>query len=97
MALNFMTLTGHGNLQACTTGYQDRKLTAAEKKEMAALLMQAIRQGAAGLSNWTDLSSGIYSNTEELIEFRDVQNHIYTTHMRSEGTTYWNLSQKRYR
>ena len=86
MALNFMTLTGHGNLRACTTGYQDRKLTAAEKKEMAALLRQAIRQGAAGLSTGLIYPPGIYSDTEELIELaRYCKNHIYTTHMRSEG------------
>ena len=86
MALNFMTLTGHGNLRACTAGYQDRKLTAAEKKEMAALLRQAIRQGAAGLSTGLIYPPGIYSDTEELIELaRCCKKHIYTTHMRSEG------------
>ena len=68
MALNFMTLTGHGNLRACTAGYQDRKLTAAEKKEMAVLLRQAIRQGAMGLSTGLIYPPGIYSDTEELIE-----------------------------
>jgi N-acyl-D-amino-acid deacylase len=86
MTLNFMTLTGHGNLRACAVGYQDRKLTSAEKKEMAVLLRQAIRQGAAGLSTGLIYPPGIYSDTEELIELaRYCKNHIYTTHMRSEG------------
>ena len=86
LVLNFMTLTGHGNLRACTAGYQDRKLIAAEKKEMAVLLRQAIRQGAMGLSTGLIYPPGIYSDTEELIELaRNCKNHIYTTHMRSEG------------
>ncbi len=86
MALNFMTLTGHGNLRACAAGYQDRKLTAAEKKEMAVLLRQAIRQGAAGLSTGLIYPPGIYSDSEELIELaRCCKKYIYTTHMRSEG------------
>jgi len=86
MALNFMTLAGHGNLRACTAGYQDRKLTATEKKEMAVLLRQAIRQGAAGLSTGLIYPPGIYSDTAELIELaRCCKKHTYTTHMRSEG------------
>jgi N-acyl-D-amino-acid deacylase len=70
-----MTLAGHGNLRACTAGYQDRKLTAAEKKKMAILFRQAIRQGAAGLSTGLIYPPGIYSDTEELIELCKIFSH----------------------
>jgi N-acyl-D-amino-acid deacylase len=68
IALNFVTLTGHGNLRACAAGYGDRKLTAAEREEIKSLLLRTMGEGSLGLSSGLIYPPGIYSDTEELID-----------------------------
>jgi N-acyl-D-amino-acid deacylase len=83
---NFVTLAGHGNIRACVAGYEDRQLTAEERKKMKALLMRTVREGAIGLSTGLIYPPGVYSDTEELVELARCANKlIYTSHMRSEG------------
>jgi N-acyl-D-amino-acid deacylase len=92
IALNFVTLVGHGNLRACVAGYEDKALNNNEIKKMQALLKEAIKEGAIGLSTGLIYPPGVYSTTEELINlFRPSSfilrpsRLIYTSHMRSEG------------
>ncbi|MBI4698349.1 MAG: D-aminoacylase [Nitrospirae bacterium] len=89
IALNFATLVGHGNLRASVAGYADRQLTQSEKERMFALLRDALRSGAKGISTGLIYPPGVYSDTQELIELaEESEKHgggIYTTHMRSEG------------
>ncbi|MBI3379013.1 MAG: D-aminoacylase [Nitrospirae bacterium] len=96
IALNFVTLAGHGNIRASVIGYKDTKPTASELKKMQALSQKAIDAGAIGLSTGLIYPPGIYSDTEELIELCKYLNgnskfknqnskFIYTSHMRSEG------------
>ncbi len=98
IALNFVTLAGHGNIRASVIGYKDKKPTASELKKMQVLLKESINEGAAGLSTGLIYPPGIYSDTEELIELCKVLpplrpplvrggwgGGIYTSHMRSEG------------
>ncbi|MBT9536987.1 MAG: amidohydrolase family protein, partial [Nitrospirae bacterium] len=94
IALNFVTLAGHGNIRASVIGYKDKKPTASELKKMRALLQKTIDAGAIGLSTGLIYPPGIYSDTEELIELCKVLSQkprpsisklIYTSHMRSEG------------
>jgi len=90
IALNFVTLAGHGNLRASVIGYKDRKPAASELKRMRSLLQKAIAAGAIGLSTGLIYPPGIYSNTEELINLCSAIRNpksafIYTSHMRSEG------------
>lgn len=94
IALNFVTLAGHGNIRASVIGYKDKKPTASELKKMQALLQKTIDAGAIGLSTGLIYPPGIYSDTEELIELCKVLSQkprtsisklIYTSHMRSEG------------
>jgi N-acyl-D-amino-acid deacylase len=87
-AVNFMTLTGHGNLRASVMGYEDKVPTEAEMKKMTALLRTAMEEGAKGLSTGLIYPPGIYAATSELIDLsREAArfNGIYATHMRSEG------------
>lgn len=87
-AVNFATLTGHGNLRASASGYADKSLSEPEKGRMRELLGEAMSAGAKGLSTGLIYPPGIYSGTEEIVELARVakeHNGIYTTHMRSES------------
>ncbi|MEK7197683.1 MAG: D-aminoacylase [Nitrospirota bacterium] len=68
IALNFVTLTGHGNIRASVIGYKDKKPDGKDLKKMQVLLRQALDAGAIGLSTGLIYPPGIYSDTEELIE-----------------------------
>lgn len=89
IAVNFVTLAGHGNIRASVLGYKDKSPSANELKKMQNLLRKAIKEGAIGLSTGLIYPPGIYSDTEELIELCKVLSPkvggIYTSHMRSEG------------
>jgi len=94
IALNFATLTGHGNIRASVIGYKDKKPDGKELRKMQSLLRQALDAGAIGLSTGLIYPPGIYSDTEELVELCRCLNSslvtrhsslIYTSHMRSEG------------
>jgi len=91
IALNFVTLAGHGNIRASVIGYKDKKPTATALKKMGALLKKTVDSGAIGLSTGLIYPPGIYSDTEELINLLKqsaISNQlsaIYTSHMRSEG------------
>ncbi len=98
IALNFLTLAGHGSIRASAVGYKDKRPGKIEMRKMQVLLKESINEGAAGLSTGLIYPPGIYSDTEELIELCKVipplrpplerggwGGGIYTSHMRSEG------------
>ncbi len=84
-AINFATLTGHGNIRASVIGYADRRPDSAEMERMRTLLKDSVGEGAIGLSTGLIYPPGVYANTEELIGLsRCIKDRIYTSHMRSE-------------
>ncbi|MBI4710832.1 MAG: D-aminoacylase [Nitrospirae bacterium] len=88
LAVNFMTLAGHGNIRASVMGYAGRKPQKQDMKGMLELLRDAINSGAGGLSTGLIYPPGVYAETEEIIELaKETALHgcIYTSHMRSEG------------
>jgi N-acyl-D-amino-acid deacylase len=89
LAVNNITLVGHGNLRASVAGYSDKKITGEQREQIFSLLSHSVRSGAAGLSAGLIYPPGIFSDTQELIEIaRETARAggiIYTTHMRSEG------------
>ncbi|MGQ9571123.1 MAG: N-acyl-D-amino-acid deacylase family protein [Thermodesulfovibrionales bacterium] len=86
IAINFVTLAGHGNIRASVKGYEDKALTDSDLKRMCFLLKESIKEGAIGFSTGLIYPPGIYSETDELIEMaKFCKNIIYSTHMRSEG------------
>lgn len=88
IALNVVTLVGHGNLRASVAGYEDRPLSDAEMQRACELLKESMVSGAKGLSTGLIYPPGVYADTEELILFAgEVAKHngIYTSHMRSES------------
>ena len=88
--LNIGTYVGAGQVREAVLGDVDRAPTPAEMDKMKALVDQAMRDGALGLSTALIYPPGHYATTEELIELAKVASRyggIYGTHMRSEGQT----------
>lgn len=75
IAVNFVTLAGHGNIRASVKGYKDKELTKSDLKKMHALLRDSINRGAIGLSTGLIYPPGVYSETGELIELCKVLSH----------------------
>ncbi|MCG6553381.1 MAG: D-aminoacylase [Candidatus Magnetominusculus sp. LBB02] len=89
-AINFSTLTGHGNVRASVLGYKNQQAQGTDMAAMAAMLRQSIEQGSIGLSTGLIYSPGVFSTNAELIELIRLSGaspFIYATHMRSEGDT----------
>ncbi|NTU42600.1 MAG: D-aminoacylase [Nitrospirales bacterium] len=92
IAVNVATLCGHGNIRASVIGYGNREAEPQDMARMQALLSEAVKEGALGLSTGLIYPPGIYSSTEELVELCKTLNTggqrgggIYASHMRSEG------------
>ncbi|KWT90516.1 N-acyl-D-amino-acid deacylase family protein [Candidatus Magnetominusculus xianensis] len=87
-AINFSTLTGHGNIRASVLGYKNQAAEGADIANMAALLRESVTHGSIGMSTGLIYSPGVYSSNAELIELirqSGVSDLIYATHMRSES------------
>jgi N-acyl-D-amino-acid deacylase len=88
IAPNVATLVGHNTVRRRVIGREDRDPTTEQMASMEALVDQAMREGAMGLSTGLIYIPGTYSETEEIIALaRVVSRHggLYATHMRSEG------------
>ena len=86
--LNLGTYVGAAQVREAVLGDVDRAPTPAELEKMKALVAEAMRQGAMGLSTALIYPPGHYAKTEELIELAKVAAQyggIYASHMRSEG------------
>jgi N-acyl-D-amino-acid deacylase len=87
-AINLGTFIGSGGIRAMVVGRENRKATAAEMARMEALVDQAMREGALGVSSSLQYIPNIYSTTEELIALAKVAARYggaYFTHQRSES------------
>jgi len=79
---------GHGPLRASVMGLRADAATDDEIRRMQDILVNEMRQGAAGYSTGLSYVPGIYSNTHELTELAKAiapYGGIYTTHSRSES------------
>ena len=88
-SINVATLAGHNTIKRLGMGLDNRKATAAEMKKMEALTMEAMLDGAVGLSTGLIYLPGMYSPTEEIVALAKVaasKGGVYATHMRYEGT-----------
>jgi N-acyl-D-amino-acid deacylase len=89
-ALNYATLTGHGDLRAIAVGKNDVKPTSEQMALMKKMLRTSLEQGSVGLSTGLEYAPGSYADTTELIELCKVvseMNGIYATHIRNEDAT----------
>lgn len=88
IAVNFGTYMGAATAREMVIGYGDRQPTADELKQMQAIVADAMRAGAFGVSTALQYPPATYSTTPELIALARTAasfGGIYATHMRSEG------------
>ena len=85
---NIAPLVGHGTVRIAVTGFDQRAPSDAELERMKALVDEAMRSGAFGLSTGLVYVPGTYAETGEIVELAKVAAQyggIYATHMRNEG------------
>jgi len=88
--LNIGTYVGSAQIREAIIGDDDRAPTAAELTQMQALVEQAMKDGALGISSALIYPPNIYAKTDELIALAKAASKyggIYATHMRSEGAS----------
>jgi N-acyl-D-amino-acid deacylase len=88
-AINMASLVGHNTVRRLAMGLDNRLATPEEQKRMEALVEQAMKDGAVGLSTGLIYLPGMYSNTEEVIGLAKaaaLYNGIYASHIRNEET-----------
>lgn len=87
-AINFALFVGASNPREMVIGNINRQPTAAELQQMEAIVDQAMRDGAIGLSTSLIYLPAMYSTTDEIIALAKVAakyDGVYFTHMRDEG------------
>jgi N-acyl-D-amino-acid deacylase len=87
-AINFALLVGASNPREIVIGDVNRPPTADELKSMEAIVDQAMRDGAIGISTSLIYLPAMYSTTEEIVALAKVAakyDGMYFTHMRDEG------------
>ncbi len=88
LAVNLATLVAHGSVRRKVMGLDDRAPTPAEMTQMEAVVEQAMKDGAVGLSTGLIYVPGTYAKTDEIAALAKVAARyggLYATHMRSEG------------
>ena len=87
-ALNFAFFVGASNPREMVIGEVNRPPTADEMREMEAIVDQAMREGAIGLSTSLIYLPAMYSTTDEIINLSKVAakyGGVYFSHIRDEG------------
>lgn len=86
VAINIAYILGNSPVRIWSVGWTDRPATAAELKEMKAVVREAMEEGAWGLSTGLDYPPGAYADTDELVALAEVSARFggfYHTHTRS--------------
>lgn len=87
--VNVATLIGHNSVLRKVKGSVAAKLTPEQMSQAKAIVDEAMKAGAVGLSTGLIYTPGTWSDTEEIIELAKVTSPyggIYASHMRSEST-----------
>ena len=88
LAVNLATLIAQGSVRRKVVGLDDRAPTPDELKQMEAIVEQAMKDGAVGLSTGLIYVPGTYAKTDEIVDLARVAARyggLYATHMRNEG------------
>lgn len=85
---NVAMLVGFGIIRSEVMGEENRSASPEELGKMKALLRQAMKEGAWGMSTGLQYIPDRYASTEEIIEMTKVvgeYNGVYASHLRDEG------------
>lgn len=88
IAINFGLLVGHGTVRQQVLKSENRQATGEELARMKALVEQAMREGAYGLSTGLFYVPGNFARTEEVIELAKIAGRyggVHISHMRDEA------------
>lgn len=88
LTVNLATLIAHGSVRREVLGTQNRAPSPAELARMEAIVEQAMKDGAVGLSTGLIYVPGTYAKTDEVVALARVAkkyNGIYASHIRNEG------------
>ena len=88
MGINLASYVGATTVRRMVIGNENRPPTPAELAQMQKLVLDAMHQGAMGVSTALQYAPAPYASTEELIALASTAasvGGIYATHMRSEG------------
>jgi N-acyl-D-amino-acid deacylase len=89
IALNVLTFVGHATVRSRVMGEDtNRQAKPAEIEKMRELVVQAMREGAAGLSTGLEYETGKPASTEEVITLAKAaaaHGGIYISHIRDEA------------
>jgi N-acyl-D-amino-acid deacylase len=87
-AANVVALVGHGTIRLNVLGMEDRSPTPSELDRMRALLREALKAGAFGLSGGLVYTPGSYAQLPELaalVEIVAAAGKLWVVHIRYEG------------
>jgi len=87
-AINMAMLLGASNPREMVIGDINRQPTAAEMREMEAIVEQAMKDGAVGIGSSLIYVPAMFSTTEELVNIARVSHKyggVYFSHIRDEG------------
>ncbi len=90
MGINLASYVGATSVRRMVLGDADVQPTPAQLTQMQAIVTQAMKDGAVGVSTSLQYSPAPYAKTPELIALATASSPyggIYATHMRSEGDT----------
>ena len=90
LVMNIATLAPHGPIRISATGLAKGSPSKSQMKKMRAMIGQAMRDGALGLSTGLIYPPGMYSDTGELKELARVvadYGGVYTSHIRGSSET----------
>ena len=88
IGVNLGTFVGATQVREYVIGYDNRPPTAAEMEQMKAVVADAMKQGALGLSTSLQYVPARFAKTDEIVELAKVARQyggIYITHQRSEA------------
>src|SRR5262245_40173098 len=88
LTVNLATLIAHGSVRRKVMGLDDRAPTPDELKQMEAIVEQAMKDGAVGLSTGLIYTPGTFARTDEIVDLAKIVGRyggLYATHMRNEG------------
>jgi N-acyl-D-aspartate/D-glutamate deacylase len=88
VSVNVASYVGLGTVWECVMGQSHARPTAKQFDEMKALIEEAMKDGALGLSTYMMMPPGSLATTDDLVELcKVVKKHggLYSSHIRSEG------------